>query len=47
MKLSAEVNIGSLGIGAVAFYPVQSVSDLRRLPGMMPWIGLTAMVRLF
>jgi hypothetical protein len=47
MKLSGDVNIGPVAIGLVAFYTVPSIWDLRNLTAMKPWVGLTAMLKIF
>ena len=47
LKLSADINIGPVSIGVAAFYPVQSIWDLRNVPSMTPWVGITALIRLF
>jgi len=31
----------------VAFYPVQSVWDLRSFSSVTPWVGFTAMLKIF
>jgi hypothetical protein len=47
LKLSGDINIGPVSLGAMAFYPVLSIWDLQNLGGMRPWVGLTAMLKLF
>jgi hypothetical protein len=47
LKLSGDINIGPVSVGVVAFYPVQSIWDLENFTSMTPWVGLTAMIRLF
>jgi len=47
LKLSGDINIGPVSLGIVAFYPVMSVWDLQYISSMKPWLGLTAMIRLF
>jgi hypothetical protein len=47
LKLSGDINIGPVSIGVVAFYPVMSIWDLQNVTSMKPWLGLTAMIRLF
>ena len=47
LKLSADINIGPVSVGVAAFYPVQSIGDLQNIPTMTPWVGLTALIRLF
>ncbi len=50
LKLSADVNLGSLSIGLVGFYYLNDFSDFSNLGTIfskLPWIGVTAMVKLF
>jgi hypothetical protein len=47
LKLSGDITIGPVSVGAVMFYPVLSIWDLRNVSGVKPWIGLTAMLRVF
>ncbi len=47
LKLSGDINLGPVAIGVVAFYPVQSIWDFQSVLSMKPWVGLTAMIRLF
>jgi hypothetical protein len=47
LKLSGDIDIGPVSIGVVAFYPVMSIWDLQNVTSMKPWLGLTAMIRLF
>jgi hypothetical protein len=47
LKFSGDINIGSVAIGVIGFYPVQSIWDLQNVTRMKPWVGLTAMIRLF
>ena len=47
LKLSGDINIGPVSIGVVAFYPVMSIWDLQHVTSMKPWVGLTAMLKLF
>ncbi len=50
LKLSTDVNLGSLSIGLVGFYYLDDFSDFSSLGTIftrLPWIGVTAMVRLF
>jgi hypothetical protein len=47
LKLSGDINIGPVSLGVVAFYPVMSIWDLQGIAGMKPWLGLTAMIKLF
>lgn len=49
LKLSADVNLGSLSIGLVGFYYLNDVSDFSSLGAVfskLPWVGITAMVKL-
>jgi len=50
LKLSTDVNLGSLSIGLVGFYYLNDLSDLSGLGSVfqkLPWLGVTAMVKLF
>ena len=50
LKLSADVNLGSLSIGLVGFYVLNDFSDFSNLGSVfsrLPWLGVTAMVKLF
>jgi len=50
MKLSADVNIGNLSVGLVGFYYFESFNDLKNIGdkfSQLPWLGLTAMVKVF
>jgi len=47
LKLTGDINIGPVAVGVVAFYPVQSIWDFQRVTSMKPWIGVTAMIKLF
>lgn len=47
VKLSADINVGPVSIGVAAFYPAQSIWDLQSFPAMTPWVGITALIRLF
>jgi hypothetical protein len=47
LKLSGDINIGPVSLGVVAFYPVMSFWDLQNVTRMAPWVGLTALLKLF
>jgi hypothetical protein len=50
MKLSTDVNIGNLSLGLVGFYYLDSIKDLKNVGSIfkeMPWLGVTAMFKLF
>ena len=47
LKLSGDVTIGPVAIGVIAFYPFPSIWDVRNVSRTKPWIGLTAMLKLF
>jgi hypothetical protein len=49
LKLSTDVNLGSLSIGLVGFYYLKDFSDLSSIGSVfskLPWLGVTAMVKL-
>jgi len=47
MKLAGDINLGSISVGVVAYYYLNSLSDLRTAGKARPWVGLTAMLKLF
>ncbi|MCX7038316.1 MAG: hypothetical protein NT005_04190 [Spirochaetes bacterium] len=50
MKLSTDVNIGNLSLGLVGFYYLDSIKELKNVGSIfkeMPWLGVTAMFKLF
>jgi hypothetical protein len=50
LKLSTDVNLGNLSIGLVGFYYFNDFADLANIGSVfskLPWIGVTAMVKLF
>jgi hypothetical protein len=50
MKLSTDVNVGNLSIGLVGFYYLDSIKELKNIGQVfkeMPWLGVTAMFKLF
>jgi hypothetical protein len=50
LKLSADVNVGNLSVGLVGFYYFESFSDLKNIGDKfkeLPWLGLTALVKIF
>ncbi len=50
LKLSADVNLGSLSVGLVGFYYLNDFSDFSTIGSVfskLPWLGVTAMVKLF
>jgi hypothetical protein len=47
LKLSGDINLGPVSLGVVAFYPVMSFWDLQNVTRMTPWVGLTALLKLF
>jgi hypothetical protein len=50
MKGSIDVNIGNLSLGIVGFYYLDSIKNLGNVGSVfkeMPWLGVTAMFKLF
>jgi hypothetical protein len=50
MKLSTDFRLGSLSLGLVGFYYLESLKDLANIGEVfkeMPWLGITAMFKLF
>ena len=50
LKLSGDVNLGGLSLGLVGFYYLDSLSSLSHIGDMfkrLPWLGVTAMIKLF
>jgi hypothetical protein len=50
MKLSTDVKIGNLSVGLVGFYYLDSIKDLKNVGQVfkeMPWLGITAMFKIF
>jgi hypothetical protein len=50
MKLSTDVKIGNLSLGLVGFYYLDSIKDLKNVGSVfkeMPWLGVTAMFKIF
>jgi hypothetical protein len=50
LKLSGDVNLGGLSVGLVGFYYLDSFSNLSKIGdvfGKLPWLGVSAMIKLF
>ena len=50
LKLSADAKIGNLSVGLVGFYYLDSIKDLKNVGQVfkeMPWLGVTAMFKIF
>jgi hypothetical protein len=50
LKMSTDVNIGNLSLGLVGFYYLDSIKDLSKIGSIfkeMPWLGVTAMFKIF
>ncbi len=49
LKLAGEVNLGRISLGAVGYYYLDSLKDLSLglFKVAKPWLGLTALVKLF
>jgi len=48
--MSTDVNIGNLSLGLVGFYYLDSIKDLSKIGSIfkeMPWLGVTAMFKIF
>jgi hypothetical protein len=50
MKLSTDFMLGKLSLGLVGFYYLESLKDLKNIGDVfkeMPWLGVTAMFKIF
>jgi hypothetical protein len=50
LKLSTDLRLGNLSLGLVGFYYLESFKDLKNIGEVfkeMPWLGVTAMFKLF